>query len=153
VGAAARAGARRHLTPGRRAARSRGVYLALVLLTVALGLASRRFAPALPRVVAAYAGDALWAAMVFWLLALARPLARTGWLAAAAFAIAAAVEASQLHRAPWLDTLRDTRAGALALGRGFLWSDLACYAVGVAAAALLDRALAAGGGRARRPGS
>lgn len=30
---------------------------------------------------------------------------------------------------------------ALALGHGFMWSDLACYAVGVAAAALLDVAL------------
>ena len=120
------------------AGRSRIRCAALALATVALGLASRRFAPALPDVVAAYAGDTLWAAMVFWLLAIAAPRAGTGRLAVAALAIAVAVEASQLHRAPWLDAIRATRLGALALGQGFLWSDLACYAAGVALAAAVD---------------
>ena len=105
---------------------------------MALGLLSRRHPAALPPVVATYAGDVLWAAMVFGLLALVRPRARTRELAAAALAIATLVEVSQLWRAPWLDALRATRVGALALGHGFLWSDLACYAVGVAVAALLD---------------
>jgi len=45
---------------------------------------------------------------------------------------------SQLYHAPWLDAVRATRPGALALGQGFLWSDLACYAAGVGAAALID---------------
>ena len=123
------------------APRSRALVAALVVATIALGLASRRFGDALPALVAAYAGDALWAAMVLWLAALVAPGARTRTLAACALAIAFAVEASQLYRAPWLDALRATRPGALALGQGFLWSDLACYAVGVGAAALLDRAL------------
>ena len=121
--------------------RSRPVLAALLVATIALGLASRRFGDALPGVVAAYAGDALWAAMAFWLAALVAPGARTHRLAACALAFAVAVEASQLHRAPWLDAIRATRPGALVLGQGFLWSDLACYAVGVGAAALLDGAL------------
>jgi len=114
-----------------------------VLTTVALGLASRRFAAALPGFVAAYAGDALWAAMVFWLAAAAFPRAGTARLAAGALALSVAVEVSQLHHAPWIDAVRATRPGALVLGHGFLWSDLACYAVGVGAAALLDRVLLA----------
>ena len=39
---------------------------------------------------------------------------------------------SQLYHAPWIDAIRDTLPGALVLGYGFLWSDLACYAAGVA---------------------
>ena len=134
------------MSRGRRARdgaapRSRAAAALLVAATVALGLLSRRAGDPLPRVVAAYAGDVLWAAMVLWLLALLAPRARTPALAAGALAIAVAVEASQLWRVPWLDAVRATRAGALALGQGFLWSDLACYAGGVALAALLDVAL------------
>ncbi|HEX8386323.1 MAG TPA: DUF2809 domain-containing protein, partial [Rubricoccaceae bacterium] len=116
---------------------------ALALAAVALGLASRRYGAVLPDAVAAYAGDVLWAALVFGLAALVRPGARTRTLAAAALVVAFAVEAGQLVHAPWLDALRATRAGALVLGRGFLWSDLACYAAGVAGAAALDRLLTA----------
>jgi hypothetical protein len=41
------------------------------------------------------------------------------------------IEVSQLYHAPWLDSIRHTILGGLILGFGFLWSDLACYAVGV----------------------
>jgi hypothetical protein len=112
--------------------------LLLLIATIALGLASRRFPEWQPAFVARYAGDALWAAMVFWLLALVRPRAAARRLGFAALGIAFAVEASQLYHAPWLDAIRDTRLGALALGQGFLWSDLVCYAVGVAVAVAID---------------
>jgi hypothetical protein len=42
-----------------------------------------------------------------------------------------AVELSQLNHAPWIESIRQTTVGGLILGFGFLWSDLACYAVGV----------------------
>lgn len=127
----------------RPASRSRPLYVALLLLTItiALGLASRRYAPALPHIIAAYAGDALWSAMVFWIAALLLPRAKTRTLAIIALSISFTVELSQLYHAPWIDALRATRLGALALGHGFLWSDLICYAVGVAAAALIDLVL------------
>lgn len=108
------------------------------MVVIAAGLLSRRYPWWQPRVVAAYAGDALWAVMVFWGLALLRPRAQTGTLAGSAFAVALAVEGSQLLSTPWLVAVRDTRLGALALGRGFLWSDIVCYALGIALAALLD---------------
>lgn len=110
----------------------------LLLVTIALGLLSRHFADALPATVARYAGDVLWASMVVWGLRLLAPRAPTKWIALVAFAVAVAVELSQLYRAPWIDAIRATRAGALALGQGFLWSDLACYAVGVLLAAAID---------------
>ncbi len=132
----------------RPTARKPSVYSALLLLTIAAGLASRRYPEWQPAFIARYAGDTLWAAMVFWLLALVAPRARTLVLGGAALCIAVTVELSQLYHAPWLDALRATRLGALALGEGFLWSDLACYGVGVCMAVVLDRLV-----RGRQPSS
>lgn len=96
------------------------------------------FSSGLPDLIARYAGDVLWGIMVVWLVALSWPRATTRRLGAAALLIAFVVELSQLYRAPWIDALRTHRIGALALGQGFLWSDLLCYAAGVGVAALLD---------------
>lgn len=118
--------------------RRRGVVALLIVITVVLGLATRRYPAKLPTFVAAYAGDTLWAAMVFWCLALLARRQTTAILAISTVMIAFAVECSQLYHATWIDTVRGTRLGALALGSGFLWSDLACYAVGAVIAAALD---------------
>ncbi len=115
--------------------------LLLLVATIALGLASRRFPEWQPAFVARYAGDTLWAAMVFWGLTLAWPHTTAWRRGLVALGVAFAVEASQLYHAPWLDAIRHTRLGALALGQGFLWSDLACYTVGVALAVALEAVL------------
>ena len=47
-------------------------------------------------------------------------------------------ETSQLYHAPWIDRIRATTLGGLVLGFGFLWSDIACYTVGVACAMCVD---------------
>jgi hypothetical protein len=114
---------------------------------IAAGLASRRHAAALPDFVAAYAGDTLWATLVYALATVATPRAAIATRAAAALTFALAIETSQLCRADWLDAIRATRLGALVLGSGFLWSDLACYAVGIALGAFTEAACA---GVARR---
>lgn len=105
--------------------------LALALLTGLLGLGSRRYAPALPAWLAAYAGDTLWALLVFWLMTLARPRWPVGRAGRWAFGLAVAVEISQLYQAPWLNAIRATTLGSLVLGFGFLWSDVLCYGAGV----------------------
>ncbi len=79
--------------------------------------------------------------MVFWLLTLLRPHGERRHLAAIACAIAVAVEISQRYHVPWLDALRATPLGALALGQGVLWSDIACYVAGVMLAAVIGRML------------
>jgi hypothetical protein len=117
-------------------------------LTIGAGLASRRHPAFFPAFIARYAGDTLWAALVFWLLALGWRRARTRGLAGGAIAIAFAVECSQLYHATWIDSIRLTRIGALVLGSDFLWSDLVCYAVGVGIAAVLDALIA---GRNQQP--
>jgi hypothetical protein len=106
------------------------------------GLSSRRYAAALPSFIAQYAGDALWATLVFWLLGMWWRRVSAARLALAAIAIAFIVEGSQLYHAPWVDSIRATTIGALALGSGFLWSDLVCYVAGAAGAAVVDAAMA-----------
>ena len=122
-------------------ARSRGLCAGLLIATITCGLASRRYANQLPALVGTYAGDVFWAAMVFWIMATASPRSATWQIAFAAMALATLVEVCQLYHAPWIDELRGTMLGGLALGRGFLWSDLVCYAAGVAVAALADLTL------------
>lgn len=130
--------------------RSRLVTVVLLFATVAAGLASRRYPDWQPDFLARYAGDTLWAAMVFWGLALLRPGGRARVLGGWALGIAFADEFSQLYRAPWIDAVRATGVGALALGQGFLPSDLWCYAAGVALAMGIDRALACVGRKGPR---
>ena len=120
--------------------RSRIVHAIALILVIAAGLASRRDGQALPAFVADYAGDTLWAAMVFVGLGLLFPRQPTRTLAIAALAFAYADEISQLYHAPWIDAIRRTTPGALVLGWGFLWSDIACYTAGVAVAAAIEAA-------------
>ena len=110
--------------------------LAAAGLTVGAGLASR--SPGLPAFVHAYVGDVLYATMVTFLLRAAFPARRVG---IAALIVCFGVECSQAWHPAWLDAVRATRLGALVLGRGFLWTDLVCYAVGVAVAIGVDRAV------------
>lgn len=81
--------------------------------------------------MAAYAGDTLWATAAFLVLGLALPRASTVLVAALAMTVSVLVELSQLYHAPWIDAIRRTSLGGLVLGFGFVWSDLACYAMGV----------------------
>lgn len=125
------------MTPAARP-RSRAVYLALTAAVVALGLASRRYRAALPSFLGAYAGDTLWAAMVFLLGAVVCNRSRTSTLLLGALLFAFGIELSQLYHAPWIDTIRGSRLGGLVLGFDFVWSDLLCYTAGACAAAGLD---------------
>jgi len=129
----------RHHTVMPPAARSHAVVLGLLVATVVLGLASRGYPQAFPRIVATYAGDVLWTTAAYWCLALARAAWPPARLAVLALGGSVLVELSQLVHAPWLDAIRGNPFGALVLGQGFLWSDLACYVVGAGLAALVDR--------------
>lgn len=82
--------------------------------------------------MAEYAGDALYATLVFFLLLFAAPRASRFALAALAFGASALVELSQAWHVAPLDAARATRLGRLVLGTTFVWSDFPCYAVGAA---------------------
>lgn len=111
------------------------IYLLCAVLTMALGLASRRWRQHLPWFLGEYGGDFLWAIMLFLLVSMGWPRGLLRWRCSLSLALAYAIEMSQLYHAPWIDNIRNTTLGGLILGFGFLWSDLALYAMGIAAGA------------------
>jgi hypothetical protein len=112
--------------------------LACAAIAIVLGLASRRYGEYLPSFIAEFAGDTLWALMVFIGIGFVIPDSPLWRRVGIALSFAFAVEVSQLYTAPWIEAIRQTTLGGLVLGFGFLWTDLVCYAVGVFAGALLD---------------
>ena len=119
----------------------------LVVGTIILGLGIRARGELFPRLVRDFAPDALWAMMVFFLVLFLWPrlTSRRAALFAALFSFA--IEASQLLQFSFLREVRATTPGALVLGHGFLWSDIACYAVGIAVGYVVHRALSLGAQR------
>jgi len=111
--------------------------LLLAAATIVLGLGTRPLKRHYETLGSAL-GDALWALMVFLLLGALFPKLPLKWLALWALVIAFLVETSQLWHTPWLDTLRHTTLGALAIGGSFSVEDLLCYTVGVAFGLLLE---------------
>src|SRR5215469_13706370 len=95
------------------------LWIALILLAIVLGIGSRRLGHRLPGVVAAYAGDTLWATVAFLGIGLLLPRAGLGQVAVLAWLFALLIELSQLYHAPWIDALRHTTLGGLVLGYGF----------------------------------
>ncbi len=118
--------------------RNRLLQLVLIVVVSILGIGSRRYGDHLPGFIADYAGDTLWAVAAFLAIGLVLPRASTWVVAGLALLVSVAVELSQLYHAPWIDSIRSTTAGSLLLGFGFLWSDLACYAVGVGLASRIE---------------
>jgi Protein of unknown function (DUF2809) len=112
--------------------------MALLAMTVVLGLGSRRVGSVLPDFLVFYAGDTFWALALYFFLGLVLPRWTAGRVAALALVLSLLVEVSQLYHAPWIDSIRQTAVGGLILGFGFLWSDLVCYAVGVGLGVALE---------------
>lgn len=112
-----------------------------------VGLASRCFGDSLPAFPAEYAGDTLWALLVFLGVSALRPDARLWIRGTMALGVAFLVELSQLYHAAWIDGIRATTIGGLVLGFGFLWSDLVCYAVGVGIGIVVERGVRCRTGR------
>ena len=108
-----------------------------------LGLASRTNTAHnhLPTFVTQFAGDTLWAFMVYWMFAAAFVNWRPPRSAALASCFSVCIEFSQTIIADWLETIRNLPGMRLVLGYGFLWSDVVCYTVGVLVACLADHAI------------
>lgn len=120
--------------------RSRLPYACAAILVAIAGLFTRsRWMPR-PNFVAEFGGDTLWALLVFWIVCFLFPAMSTARVAIAAGTFSAGIECSQILHAPWLEALRSTLFGRLVLGQGFLWSDLVCYATGIAIGVLLELA-------------
>jgi len=103
---------------------------------IALGSASRLVAIGVP-LWDKSAGDAAYAAMMFFIVTLARPRARSLTIGAVALALCLAIESFQLTGIP----ARLPRLFQIALGTRFAWHDVACYVVGAFLATLLHALL------------
>ena len=119
--------------------RNRLLQFALIVVVSFLGIGSRRYGGHLPGFIADYAGDTLWALAAFLGFGLVLPLASTRTVAVLALVLSFAVELSQLYHASWIDSIRHTTLGGLLLGFDFVWSDLACYFVGVGLGVLMEQ--------------
>ncbi|HDR6314710.1 hypothetical protein COJ27_15155 [Bacillus cereus] len=111
--------------------RSRLLYALFTIVIIILGLSSRKLAFALPHLLNAYLGDALWALMIFTVFGFLFPKIETKKVAFISLLFCYGIEVSQLYHAGWIDSIRATTLGGLVLGYGFLWSDLVAYTIGV----------------------
>ncbi|PEI95791.1 hypothetical protein CN679_03515 [Bacillus pseudomycoides] len=118
--------------------RNRLLYAILTIIVVILGLASRKFAYALPNLLNAYLGDALWALMIFIGFGFLFRKMETQKVALLSLLFCYGIEISQLYHAEWIDRIRATTLGGLVLGYGFLWSDLLAYTIGIGVGMLLE---------------
>lgn len=113
-------------------------YLIAIIITIILGLASRRWGPLLLSFIAENAGDILWAMMVYFgfRFLLVRKNTRIAiWLS---FLFSFGIEFSQLYQEDWMNQIRGTLLGALIFGKGFLIEDLVRYTAGIIIATYLD---------------
>lgn len=105
---------------------------------LAAGIAWRAPTLHISEFLSKYGGDALWAAFVFTGVVWFFPRLSTAAAVAIALGFSLFIELSQLYHAPWLDAVRKTRVGALALGATFNPPDLIAYGVGVVCGAIID---------------
>jgi Protein of unknown function (DUF2809) len=85
-----------------------------------------------------YAGDALWAGMIYFGFRFLQPKSPLKMSVLYTLLFTYCIEISQLYQADWINAIRHTTLGGLVLGFGFLWSDLLMYTIGISLALLLD---------------
>ncbi len=115
------------------------LYISSTLLVVCLGLLSRKFSFLLPDAINTYLGDALWAVMIYLIMATIVKSWSVNRVALYSILFCYIIELSQLYHAPWIDVIRNTRLGGLILGFGFLWSDILAYSIGVTTLFLIEK--------------
>lgn len=105
----------------------RRAFVAAAAVAVVVGLVSRQVAW-----VPSWVGDALWATTAYFVVSAVATRARWWLRGVVALAFSFVVEISQLYHQPWIDQIRHTTLGHLALGTTFTWTDLVAYTAGVA---------------------
>ncbi len=121
-----------------RVSRARAMYVALAIVTIAIGLAVHMGGIVPGAIAKDVLGDALWAMMIVWWLSAVFPSTALPTRGGAAYLVCVAVELSQRLHHPMLDAARSTLPGRLILGSGFDPRDLVAYAAGVLVAVTLD---------------
>ncbi len=106
-------------------------YLCMVIFLTWLALATRSHSHWFHPLVVTYGGDIIWAGMFLFFLRIFFLRTALWKLALVAYALGVADECTQLYHAAWADNIRATTIGRLLFGAGFLWSDIASYAIGI----------------------
>ncbi len=119
--------------------RNRVLYAVLICLVIGLGLLWRSPLIPLPRDLAKYGGDSLWALCVFLAFGFVFSRTSTTRLAFMAVCFAWSIEFSQLYHADWIEGMRATLPGRLILGNTYNTPDLLAYLFGIAFGAVLER--------------
>jgi hypothetical protein len=117
------------------------LYIVLAVLTMSCAFLSRSQLVPLPVFISTYAGDTLWALMVFLCLCILASHWKTWKISIVAILISFVGEFSQFYHAPWIDSIRYTKLGGVILGFGFKLSDLVCYSIGIFFGAFIDHLL------------
>jgi hypothetical protein len=121
--------------------RNRILNFVLIISTIIVGLAARRFSDYLPDLINLGLGDALWALMIYWIMGFLFPTFSIQKLALISLILCFLVEFSQLYQADWINAIRNNRFGHLVLGKGFLWTDFIAYTIGVGCGVGLEYAI------------
>ena len=111
---------------------------AALFLSIPLGLLCRFVPLGLPYVIVKYGGSFLWAAAIYWCIALIAAGQHPSTIAAMAAVSSVAVEFIKRIQSPGLDTFRGTVAGKLLLGRHFSYVDIAVYLCAILCAMWID---------------
>lgn len=119
--------------------------LVAAVVVIAAGLAVHT---GVPGEVGGFAGDALYAVLVFLLIAIAAPAVSAPMVAGAALAVCWAIELLQLTPLP-AALSRSVPGAALVVGSTFQVSDLIAYALGAAAAGTADAVIRRAAGSSR----
>ena len=110
----------------------------ITLLTIPVGLLVRIKKVWFPDVFNLYAGDALYACMMYYMVCVIFVNNNIKFRTITALLICYIIELSQIYQAEWINAIRQTVLGKLISGSGFLYSDLLAYFIGIAAAATVD---------------
>jgi hypothetical protein len=114
--------------------------LALLLITIPIGLAVRFLPLDLPWFLYKYLGSFLWAVALYWFLATLLPKLRPPAIATLAVAIATLLELTRLIPIAPIDAFRLTLFGKILLGRYFSLKNIAAYILAIAVVSACDRA-------------
>lgn len=115
--------------------------LALMLATIAAGLAFRFAGLGLPYFLVKYGGSTMWALMGYWIVSAVLPRWRLLPVVLLTGIVETGVEFLKLYHSAALDAFRLTLPGIILLGRIFSVWDIAAYWIAISAVALMDRAL------------
>lgn len=118
--------------------KKRLIYILAIVLTIAAGLFVRSKKAWFPDMINLYAGDVLYAFMMYYVVCFIFINKNIMFRAITGLLICYAIELSQLYQADWVNAIRQTLPGKLILGSGFLYSDLLAYFIGILAATTVD---------------